>query len=152
MATAQFFQSSVTADSDKVNPVRKLQVKGNYISTCAPLLGSDDWVTSSYDTVPRKPGEMPVIFPAEHRVSFVELHRAANKQGPPTERWLATGPIAVSKQLKKIAFKNADKDITIISVDATEPGSASTQTISKTYIEEQLNDSLPSEMGEYIGF
>ena len=95
---------------------------------------------------------MPVIFPAEHRVSFVELHRAANKQGPPTERWLATGPIAVSKELKKIAFKNADKEITIISVDATESGSASTQTISKTYIEEQLNDSLPSEMGEYIGF
>ncbi|MDB4490296.1 hypothetical protein N9045_02135, partial [bacterium] len=146
------YQRSIPLDQSETRLDCKLKVKGNQILTCDPLPGTDDWVTSSFDSVARKPGEMPIYYPAEKRVSFVELHRVENQKDQPVELGLATGPIAFSKQLKKIAFKNKDEGITITTIDSSSPSSTSSQSISATFIQKQLKIPTPAPQNETVGF
>ncbi|MDA7903317.1 WD40 repeat domain-containing protein [Mariniblastus sp.] len=146
------YQRSIPLDQSETRLDCKLKVKGNQILTCDPLPGTDDWVTSSFDSVARKPGEMPIYYPAEKRVSFVELHRVENQKDQPVELGLATGPIAFSKQLKKIAFKNKDEGITITTIDSSSPSSTSSQSISAAFIQKLLKIPTPAPQNETVGF
>ncbi|MDB4368202.1 WD40 repeat domain-containing protein [Mariniblastus sp.] len=146
------YRRSIPLDQSEARLDCKLKVKGNQILTCDYLPGTDDWVTSSFDSVARKPGEMPIYYPAEKRVSFVELHRVENQKDQPVELGLATGPIAFSKQLKKIAFKNKDEGITITTIDSSSPSSTSSQSISAAFIQKQLKIPTPAPQNETVGF
>ena len=146
------YRCSIPPEQNETRLDRKLEVKGNQILTCDPLPGTDGWVTSSFDSVARKPGEMPVYYRAEKRASFVELHRFENQKDQPVELGLATGPIAFSKQLKKIAFKNKDEGITITTIDSSSPISTSSQTISAAFIQKQLKIPTPAPQDETVGF
>ena len=146
------YRSSVPPDMGGTSLESKLEVRGNQILTCDALPGTDDWVTSSFDSIARKPGEMPTYYPAEKRVSFVELHRVENQKDHAFDLGLATGPISISRQFKKIAFKNGDEGITIISVDSSSPNYTSSQTISATFIQKQLKIPTPAPQNETVGF